>query len=401
MFRVSHIENDTQGIVNKTKVNTKKILEALGYDTVDVSWDDTGRFFKKKIGKDYADWTLVTKDGVVLPVIRNPNFTDKILTMSTKDIAMVIGNETTDGTLEAITLCEYLKNFGKYNPHIPDDTDMSNGEDEQVTIRYVVVIVPENDEGYQDVVATCYNYKTYDSDNPKNYLVTSTHLGTGSRTDGERCEKVYLLKTNKDGSYDNTFFRITNETKETDEQKKAVASVLGTRSTGQGRNRIQNITVPRHKDPEPNAPRYRGVSKFQYDCGGPTLVSGGLPVPGGVGVGNVSYGKSAGKFTGNKNIKTHRRDKTLPCTITFTYYLTTEDGMVSDEGISYIDNIFKTSYSDKKATWHGSLVTGEQVSGEQKEPPIKLTQLTQQDIDEHDYKTIHFPKNLGDIQTFP
>lgn len=72
-----------------------------------------------------------------------------------------------------------------------------------------------------------------------------------------------------------------------------------------------------------------------------------------------------------------------------------------DGDIQYIDEIFKNSYNDEKASWHGSLVTGEQASGEPKSPPIKIPKLTQKDIDDHYYKTTHFPKDLGDVQNFP
>ena len=133
---------------------------------------------------------------------------------------------------------------------------------------------------------------------------------------------------------------------------------------------------------------------------GPIHTSGSLSGKS-VSTGNVSYGSSAGKFKGKNNIKTHRRDKSLPCTITFTYYLTTEDGNITDDDIEYIDSIFKNSYSDEKATWDGSLVTGEQESGELKLPPIKIPQLTKSDIDEHYLKTVHFPKIISDVQTFP
>ena len=70
-------------------------------------------------------------------------------------------------------------------------------------------------------------------------------MGVGSRTDGTNCQPVYLLKTNPDGSQENAWFRLTNENAETEEQKKATSSVLGTRSTGIGRNRVQCFQIPR------------------------------------------------------------------------------------------------------------------------------------------------------------
>ena len=83
---------------------------------------------------------------------------------------MVVGNETKEGNLQTITLEQYLKNYGRYTPGVPDEVDLSNGLNELISIRFIAVIVPENRDGSQEVVPVAYNYQTTDKKDPKNII---------------------------------------------------------------------------------------------------------------------------------------------------------------------------------------------------------------------------------------
>tara|TARA_B100001093_G_scaffold488041_1_gene524869 strand:+ start:746 stop:2020 length:1275 start_codon:yes stop_codon:yes gene_type:complete len=419
-------QREQTGINNQEVIRNLRqsanLLARHNLEIVNVGWDDASRAFNSSIGSNISDWSFKLKDGTVLPFIRSPNFTDKTLTISAKDVSLIVGNERPGGDLNAITFQNYLENYGKYTPGVPDKVNLSSGPDELVTIRYIGVIVPENSDGSQEVVPTAYNYQTYSDDNPKNILGASFHMGVGTTTDGSCTKNVYLVKTNSSDTVqfndyykksddsdslaqyldyqENTWFQITNENCESDEQKKAVASVLGTRSTSApARNRVQCFQIPREQSTPKRKSKGlvpKGLSSLSADSCNESVIYRGLST------GNVSHGSSAGKHTKIK--MNYKRDKSQNVTITFAYYFTTKDGNLNNSDISHIATTLQNSYEDVKAKWVGSLVTGEaeQSSKSSKtEPPIKLPELTQNDIFQFNHKVTHFPKSKEDVQLFP
>lgn len=367
---------------------SKSQLSKRNFSFVNVGWDDCSRGYGSSIGPNISDWSFKLKDGRILPFIRGPNYLDKTTTIRAKNIAIVVGNEKANGKLYPISFQHYLSNYGKYTPGVPDDTNLQASENELVTIRYIAVICPENEYGHSEIVPTSYNYQTKDRKNPKNIIGSSFHLGTGSRTDGPKCESVYLVKTNPDGFQENTYFRVTNEDKESEEQKKATHSCLGTRSTGIGRNRVMCFQIPRKQT---ETVQYRGAPPK-------TLFRGG----GGVSKGNVSYGSSAGEHKMESKIK-YERDKTQNITLTFAYYYTLpKSGKFNESEINDIMDTIDNSYTDIKSEWTGSLVNGEGYGKfKEKKPLVVLPEITEEDYVTYNQKITNFPKDLDSFLVFP
>ena len=362
---------------------------------VRVGWEDCTRAKNSCLGKNISDWTFVLKDGRLLNYIRHPNFSDRTLTVSTDDICVIVGNETYNAPLEPVTLKTYLKNYSKYNPGFPEGLDLSNGLDKElVTIRYIAVIVPVGEDGRQEVAPTCYSYNTTDNDDPNNFISSSFHLGTGSRTDSVKCQKVFLVKTNEDGSRDDCWFKITSEEKETEIEKSVEASVLGTRSTGTGRDRVMCFQIPRVKGV--NVSESESESDDDGDsnwtsgaCYRSACVGGGTKS---VSRGNVSFGSSSGKTSINDNIKTHVRETSQNITLTFAKYYTTTTGLLSDREVDLIMDDLDEMYSDSKTEWDGSIVTGEATDGSNSESVIKLPELTDSEVGDFLKKKLTQPK---------
>ena len=390
----SRSKKSANQIIYDIEKRTSAFLKRRGYAFNRVGWDDCSRAYNHSLGSNISDWTFKTKDGEILPFIRSSNFEDKTLTIKAKDIGIVVGNHEFGNNLTTITFQKYLENYGKYTPDVPDDLDLSASKDELITIRYIAVICREDKDGTCELVPTAYNYQTINKKDPKNIIGASFHMGVGSRTDGTNCESVYLVKTRPNGYPENTWFRLTNEHRETEEQKKSVGSVLGTRSTGIGRNRVQCFQIPRVQTKKP---QYRGSGKSSYktfskDCSLQTRS---------ISRANVSYGSSAGKHEMVNGIS-YIRDKTQNVTITFAYYYSVEDENISLEDMNNILDTLDNSYKDKKGKWLGSLVTGE---GEGKFKDVK-PEINLKEIEEEDYLTFNqkvtcFPKDIVDIQMFP
>ncbi len=389
---MTHIQ--TTEIMNQMINNTKQQLAQRNLHWTKVGWDDCTRGANSCIGPNISDWSFTLKNGDLLPFIRSPNYTDKTLTIPAKDVSIIVGNERVDGHLKAVTFQDYLQNYGKYTPGVDDEVNLSSGEDELVTIRYIAVIIPEDRNGTGELVPTSYNYQTTSKKDPKNIIGASFHMGVGSRPDGPRCEKVYLVKTQEDGSQDNTWFRITNENSETEEQKQSVATVLGTRSSNIARNRVQCFQIPRLQEQSMRSGLVsKGISKqYQEEA-----------VYRSCSIGNVSYGTSEGKHILDKDL-TYRRDTSQNVTITYAYYFTTSDGQLTRDDISQIADLLENSYQDVKATWIGSLVTGEAV-GDVKtsstQAPITLPESSQDDYLTVNQKVTQFPKDTKDVVYFP
>ena len=379
-------------IIDNLDKDLPKRLSRRNLKYVSVGWEDSTRAKNSCIGKNISDWTYVLKDGTLLKYIRHPNFSDRTLTVSTEDICVIVGNETTDSELEPITLKKYLKNYSKYNPGMPEGMDLSNGmEKELVTIRYIAVIVPVDRDGRQEVAPTCYSYNTTDDDNPNNYIASSFHLGTGSRTDSTHCQKVFLVKTNKDGSRDDCWFKITSEEKETMEEKNVKASVLGTRSTGTGRDRVMCFQIPRVKDSYQSESESDNEDLSAACYRSATSSSGGTK---GISRGNVSFGSKVQINSTNTSVKTHLRDTRQNITLTFAKYYTTTNGLLSDDELDKIVDNLDEMYKDSKSEWDGSLVTGSATDGSNSKPKIKLPNLTDKDVKEFINKQTLQPMNI-------
>ena len=394
-------------IIKNLNKNLPQRLARYNLDYVAVGWDDCTRAKNSSIGKNISDWTYALKDGTKLKYIRHPNFGDRTLTLSTSDICVVVGNEEHNATLKPITLKEFLKNYSKYNPDMPEGIDLSSGEDEHVTLRYISVIVPVGEDGRQEVAPVCYSYNTTNNDNPKNYIASSFHLGTGTRTDNSSSQNVYLVKTNKDNTRENCWFKITSEDKETDEEKRVKASVLGTRSTGVGRDRVMCFQIPRQLDKyervivdsESDSESYSESESDSESDGKPIVKaafrsasSGGTK---GIQRGNVSFGSAAGATVINKQIKTNSRDTTQNITLTFAKYYTTDTGIITDNELNEIVSNLNEMYDDKKAKWDGSIVTGESTDGTDSKPLIKLPKLTDNDVASFINKKFNKPDEMS------
>ena len=309
-----------QKVISNIKRTGRAFLQH-GYSFHDVSWEDCDRDRKSALGSNISDWTLETPHGKC-PVLRHRNFTDRTLTMRAKDVAIVV-----NGGKKVAHFQHFLEHFGSFaGAGMPPEVDLSLSADDEVTVRFVAVIVPEGDDGCCEVVPTCYNYQTNDSRDPKNFIGISFHEGVGVRTDGAEKERVYLVKHDETtGRSENTWLKIARPDS-TAPDGSGGGAVLGTRSTGVGKNRVMCFQVPRQQD-SGEGQHEDAVSIVPKGGGGPRLVPA-----------IVKHGTSAGKHTISK-LRTYRREPGSIPTRTFAHYFTTQDGIRATRSLSRIDLI--------------------------------------------------------------
>merc|ERR1719229_1954870 len=95
--------------------DAQKLAKAAGLNINYVSWEDCARNKGSCWGPCISDMTLRVNESC-MPVIRQPNFSDKTWDVRMDQIPMVVGNHQSDSSaeLQTISLSDYLSHFGDF-----------------------------------------------------------------------------------------------------------------------------------------------------------------------------------------------------------------------------------------------------------------------------------------------
>ena len=173
------------------------------YSCKTVSWDDVQR---GTVGGNLSCWGanitdtyLNAKDGRQLFTVRSDNWNEKLGYMTTKDIALVQGNQNQkagDKTLSPITLKTFLEKAGEYGKYAKLDSDIKLDNidlDQKVSVRFQTTFLPvENKEkSTLEFCTEAYNYNTRNDDDPRNLILLCTTQGMALQQDGAGTKKIY------------------------------------------------------------------------------------------------------------------------------------------------------------------------------------------------------------------
>jgi huntingtin len=283
-----------------------------GYSCKSVSWDDAARGSVGGIlscwGSNITDTRLYEKGGKPLFTVRSDNWNERLGKVSTKDLALVVGNHTTtdNGRLRPVTLHDFLRDIGQYGAYAGLDptTNLALPDNdgpgvEHVSIRFQTTFLPIAGDGRGlDAAALAsgdglgrvqfapemYNYNTRSDADPRNLLLLCTTQGVAVQQDGRGAKKVFHHALDPDAppgsaqrlcrywfEAEQSGHAVGGPQAETAEEMaaaakrgKATASVIGTREMGTRFNALMTIQVPLQQKPKPQ-PRHM----FSY----------GAPVP--------------------------------------------------------------------------------------------------------------------------
>jgi hypothetical protein len=269
--------------INSVCKNNKEYKE---YSCKKISWNDNTRFTNNgnlsSVGPNITDTRLVTESGKSLYTIRPDNWNEKLGTVSSDSVALIVKNLNT-GILSPITLKEYLQNITKYNDTITTDS-LSSQLDTKVSIRFQVTFLPISNETLQ-FCPESFNYNTHSESDPRNLLLLATTQGTSLCQDKPSYQKLFQLtnvgndKVSKNWfEAEKTDFKVGTQQIETNEQRsesikkgKAIASVIGIRSMGQRFNALMTIQIPIEQKEVPKSRGmvcgYNGGYKGGYNSG--------------------------------------------------------------------------------------------------------------------------------------
>jgi hypothetical protein len=170
-----------------------RLAQEYGLDLVNLTWEDTGRYYGSSVGPNISDFTIQVQHGLegrpggdcalaLMPVIRYPNFTDLTADIDPDDFYLLVGNERGDD-LERITLTEYLKHFRRYLSN-PDswsgrDDSLLAGRDSHVLVSAQAAFLPVPKDGIAEFNPVIFNYQSYQGD-PAVLTIVATREGTSA-----------------------------------------------------------------------------------------------------------------------------------------------------------------------------------------------------------------------------
>ena len=341
-----------------------RLAQEYGLDLVNLTWEDTGRYYNSSVGPNISDLTIQVQHALpstslragpgdcaltLMPVIRYPNFTDLTADISPDDFYLQVGNENGDD-LERITLTEYLKHFRRYLSD-PDswasrDGSLLAGRDSHVLVSAQAAFLPVPKEGLAEFNPVIFNYQSYKGD-PAVLTIVATREGT-SATVIDNVRDAFpagwswgqRLFFNQDGERAS----FTGE-RLSDFVSTRPVSLDSPEAAGEsGLNMVLIIQVPlRQKISFEDLLPALGASAPMSESAARSDVEAAV----------ISHGDVEGPFTEIDGLAI-RRDGRFPIRVTVQFYKATSDGIVTESDMQAIADQIDRVYED--GDYVGSLV---------------------------------------------
>jgi len=338
-----------------------------GMDIVNVTWEDTGRYYGSCWGPNISDMTIQVHHGspdnptlTCMPVIRHPNFHDLSADIDPDHFFLLTGNEWGADDLRPVSLSDYVDNLrfhlndpwcwpGRYDGLLCD-------RDSLVLVSAQAVFLPIQDSGTATFNPVLFNYQSYE-ENPAVLTILATREGTsvtiidnvrdgvpGTWSWGQR------LFFNEDGMRASlTGQRISDFLEENTGSDFPTIEAAGE----EGLNMVLLIQIPlKQKEVE----SYYGFDEVCYDVCASETASGASLARSDVEAAVIGHGELEGPFTEIDGLKIER-DTRFPIRVTVQFYKATSNGVASEEDIREIAEQIERVYDD--AAYVGSLVVPE------------------------------------------
>jgi hypothetical protein len=337
-----------------------------GLDIVNVTWEDTGRYYGSCWGANISDLTIqvhhtdpVTGDTMLtcMPVIRYPNFYDLSADLDPDEFYMLVGNERGDD-LEPVSLTEYVGNLRGYL-HDPSSWRGNIGSlldprDSVVLVSAQAVFLPIQENGDATFNPVLFNYQSYEGD-PAVLAILATREGTSATIIDNTRDPVpgawswgQRLFFNDDGMRACfTGTRISDFIEDGGDDTHSVEA-----AGEEGLNMALLIQIPLLQK-EPRSTWFDDVSccESALPCVGATG-DAASDVEAAV----LGHGELEGPFTEIDGLRI-RRDPAYPIRVTVQFYKATSNGVVTAGDLDQIHDQIQRVYDD--ASYVGSLVIPE------------------------------------------
>jgi len=335
-----------------------RMAQQHGLDLVNLTWEDTGRYYGSSVGPNISDLTIQVQHQLegspdcaltLMPVIRYPNYTDLTADISPDDFYLLVGNELGDD-LERITLTEYLKHFRRYLSE--PDSWASRGDsllaarDTHVLVSAQAAFLPVPQEGMAEFNPVIFNYQSYEGD-PAVLTIVATREGTSATViDNTRDafpagwswgQRLFFNQDGERASF--TGVRLS------DFGQIRPIGPNSTEAAGEsGLNMVLIIQVPlRQKVELTDLLPMVGEAQMLLESAAKSDVEAAV----------IGHGAVEGPFTEVDGLAI-RRDARFPIRVTVQFYKATSDGMVTEADVEAIADQIDRVYAD--GDYVGSLV---------------------------------------------
>jgi hypothetical protein len=335
-----------------------RMAHEQGLDLVNLTWEDTGRYYGSSVGPNISDLTIQVQhqlDGssdcalTLMPVIRYPNFSDLTADIDPDRFFLLVGNQQGDD-LERISLSEYLRHFRLYlsdpGSWAGRDDSLLAARDSHVLVSAQAAFLPVPQKGIAEFNPVIFNYQSYEGD-PAVLTIVATREGTSATVIDNTRDAIpagwswgQRLFFNQDGERASfTGVRLSDFNP---------SRPIGPNSTeaagASGLNMVLIIQVPLRQKveltdllPMVNEPQMMLESAAKSD----------------VEAAVIGHGAVEGPFTEIDGLAI-RRDRRYPVRVTVQFYKATSDGIVTAEDMQDIADQIDRVYAD--GDYVGSLV---------------------------------------------
>jgi hypothetical protein len=344
--------------------DTQRLAETYGLHVVNVTWEDTGRYYNSAVGPNISDVTIQVQhqnprsgdnDLTLMPVIRYPNFSDLSADMSPDRFYLLVGNEKGEAPV-SISLSEYLSDLRRYLSNADswagDETSLMAERDTHVLVSAQAAFLPVPRNGKAEFNPVIFNYQSYRGD-PAVLVIVATREGTSATIidnvrDGFSSgyswgQRLFFNQDGERASFTgerlSDFVADQGSSPATGEGAPAVANESGL-------NMVLLIQVPLLQK------RPRVVEEALLSMA-PVAVERSAADVTDVEAAVIGHGAVEGPFTEIDGSRIER-DPNFPIRVTVQFYKATSNGVVSEADMAEIAGQIQRVYED--ADYVGSLV---------------------------------------------
>lgn len=344
--------------------HTRQLAAQYGLDLINLTWEDTGRYYGSSVGPNISDATIQvqtydpqsnTYQLTLMPVIRYPNFSDLSADISPDDFFLLVGNEIGED-LQRVTLTEYLKEFRSFlsEPYSwrGNEDGLWASRDSHVLVSAQAAFLPVPEQGKAEFNPVLFNYQSY-QENPAVLVIVATREGTSATIidnvrDGFAAGQTWgqRLFFNQDGERASfTGERLSDFHAGTGNTDPGTSPMAARES---GLNMVLLIQVPL-KQREPLRSMVVEEAIMGFAAAAPTASMQKSDVEAAV----IGHGKVEGPFTEVDGLAIER-DPDFPVRVTVQFYKATSNGIVNEADMAEIAAQIERVYQE--ADYVGSLV---------------------------------------------
>ena len=346
------------------------LVEKYGLNILNVTWEDTGRYYNSSVGPNISDVTIQVQhrdpgtgeyELTLMPVIRYPNFSDLTADIAPDDFHLLVGNES-GGDLWSVSLTEYLSQLPRYlsdpDSWEGDEVSLLHRRDTHVLLSAQACFLPVPEEGHAEFNPVIFNYQSYQGD-PAVLTIVATREGT-SATIIDNVRDAFpagfswgqRLFFNQDGERASfTGERLSDFVTNEDISRHGPGSSAETPGAAgeEGLNMVLLIQVPLKQKQPMRFPEEEGMALGMAPAAAEKAIYEASDVEAAV----IGHGEVEGPFTEIDGLEIER-DPGFPIRVTVQFYKATSNGVISEADVEEIADQIQRVYDE--ADYVGSLV---------------------------------------------